>query len=211
MFLRPRFKLQMADFQSPNGSLRCGPRTHKQCERSDDAAHVYLPNDQAPKVGQIFRNPDLAASLKLIAANGRDAFYRGEIARKILETSKRHEGVMTPEDLAGFSSEWIEPISTTYRGWKVYELPPNGQGVAALEMLNIMETFPFQPPPANATPEQQQFALNQTSRFARDDRSEKIGVRRSAKIYRRSGAQSRSAEPLRIRCSAKITPRIARN
>ncbi len=130
--------------------------------QEDEAAHVYLVNDQAPKVGQIFRNPDLAASLKLIAANGRDAFYKGDIARRIVEVSKRHEGVMTADDLASYSSEWIEPISTTYRGWTVYELPPNGQGVAALEMLNIMEKFPFQPPPANATPEQQQFALNQT-------------------------------------------------
>jgi gamma-glutamyltranspeptidase/glutathione hydrolase len=130
--------------------------------QEDEAAHVYLLNDQAPKVGQIFRNPDLAASLKLIAANGRDAFYKGDIARRIVEVSKRHEGVMTADDLASYSSEWIEPISTTYRGWTVYELPPNGQGVAALEMLNIMEKFPFQPPPANATPEQQQFALNQT-------------------------------------------------
>lgn len=129
----------------------------------DEAAHVYLNNDQAPKIGQMFRNPDLAASLKLIAASGPSAFYRGDIARRIVDASKKHEGVMTMEDLAGYSSEWVEPISTTYRGWTVYELPPNGQGVAALEMLNIMEGFPLGVPPANATPEQTAFALNQTS------------------------------------------------
>jgi len=112
--------------------------------RGDDAAaKLYLPQDHAPRVGELFQNPDLAWSLQQIAAHGRDAFYKGEIAKKILETLQRHGGVMTPEDLADFSSEWVEPISTTYRDWTVYEMPPNGQGIAALEMLNIMETFPL--------------------------------------------------------------------
>src|SRR5260370_6433663 len=112
--------------------------------RGDDAAaKLYLPQDHAPKTGDIFTNPDLAWSLQQIAAHGRDAFYKGEISKKILETIERHGGVMTPQDLAKFSSEWVEPISTTYRDWTVYELPPNGQGLAALEMLNIMETFPL--------------------------------------------------------------------
>ncbi|HXN65012.1 MAG TPA: gamma-glutamyltransferase [Candidatus Acidoferrales bacterium] len=109
----------------------------------DEAARVYLNNGQPMKVGQVFRNPDLAASLRQIATGGRDAFYKGEIARRIVDASKRHDGVMTLDDLAGYSAEWVEPISTTYRGWTVYEMPPNGQGVAALEMLNIMETFPL--------------------------------------------------------------------
>jgi gamma-glutamyltranspeptidase/glutathione hydrolase len=94
-------------------------------------------------VGEIFKNPDLAWSLQQIAAHGRDAFYKGEIAKKILESMKHHGGVMTAQDLAEYSSEWVEPISTTYRDWTVYELPPNGQGLAALEMLNIMEKFPL--------------------------------------------------------------------
>jgi len=112
--------------------------------RGDDAAaKLYLPQDRPPKAGDIFANPDLAGSLQQIAARGRDAFYKGEISKKILETIDRHGGVMTPQDLAEFSSEWVEPISTTYRDWTVYELPPNGQGLAALEMLNIMETFPL--------------------------------------------------------------------
>ncbi len=110
----------------------------------DEAARVYLNNGQPMKVGQVFRNPDLASSLRQIASGGRDAFYKGEIARRIVDASKSHDGVMTLDDLAGYSSEWVEPLSTTYRGWTVYELPPNGQGVAALEMLNIMETFPLQ-------------------------------------------------------------------
>ena len=107
------------------------------------AARTYLPQDHAPKVGEIFRNPDLAISLQQIANHGRDAFYKGEIAAKILDATKRHGGTMTAADLSEYSSEWVEPISTTYREWTVYEMPPNGQGLAALEMLNIMETFPL--------------------------------------------------------------------
>jgi gamma-glutamyltranspeptidase / glutathione hydrolase len=107
------------------------------------AAQTYLIQDHAPRVGEIFKNPDLAWSLQQIAAHGRDAFYKGEIAKKILESMKHHGGVMTAQDLAEYSSEWVEPISTTYRDWTVFELPPNGQGLAALEMLNIMEKFPL--------------------------------------------------------------------
>jgi gamma-glutamyltranspeptidase/glutathione hydrolase len=112
--------------------------------RSDEAAtKLYLPNDRPPKTGELFRNHDLANSLQQIAAHGRDAFYAGEISTHILEAIKRHNGVMTAKDLSAYSAEWVEPISTTYRDWTVFELPPNGQGIAALEMLNIMETFPL--------------------------------------------------------------------
>jgi gamma-glutamyltranspeptidase / glutathione hydrolase len=108
-----------------------------------EAAKLYLPNDRPPKTGEIFRNPDLAWSLQQIAEHGRDAYYKGEISKRILETIKRHGGVMTPQDLSEFSAEWVDPISTTYRDWTVYELPPNGQGLAALLMLNLMENFPL--------------------------------------------------------------------
>jgi gamma-glutamyltranspeptidase/glutathione hydrolase len=108
-----------------------------------EAARVYLPNDHAPKAGDIFRNPDLAWSLEQIAEHGREAYYKGEIAQRVLEGLKRHGGVMTAQDLSEFSAEWVEPLSTTYRDWTVYELPPNGQGLAALMMLNIMENFPL--------------------------------------------------------------------
>jgi gamma-glutamyltranspeptidase/glutathione hydrolase len=112
--------------------------------RTDEAAaQTYLPGDHAPKVGEVFRNADLAWSLAQIAQHGRDAFYKGEIAAKILESMKRHGGPMVAADLAEYSSEFVEPISTTYHDWRVYELPPNVQGIAALEMLNIMETFPL--------------------------------------------------------------------
>jgi gamma-glutamyltranspeptidase/glutathione hydrolase len=112
--------------------------------RSNEAASkVYLPGDRAPKVGEMFKNEDLAWSLQQIAEHGRDAFYKGEIAGKILAAENMHGGAMVEEDLSKYSAEWVEPISTTYRDWTVYELPPNGQGLAALEMLNILETTPL--------------------------------------------------------------------
>ena len=104
---------------------------------------TYLVNGHAPVAGDVFRNPDLAWSYRALAAGGRDAFYKGEIARKIVATSTRLGGTMVASDLAEFQGEWVEPISTTYHGWTVTELPPNGQGIAALEMLNIMELFPL--------------------------------------------------------------------
>jgi gamma-glutamyltranspeptidase/glutathione hydrolase len=109
----------------------------------ENAARTYLPQDRPPKLGEVFRNPELAASLEAIAQQGREAFYKGEIAAKILDAMKKHGGTMTAQDLAEYSSEFVEPISTTYRDWTVYEIPPNGQGMAALEMLSIMETFPL--------------------------------------------------------------------
>jgi gamma-glutamyltranspeptidase/glutathione hydrolase len=110
-----------------------------------EAQRIYLPNGKPPAVGQMFQNPDLAKALRLVAENGADAFYKDEIARAIVSTSQSLGGTMAADDLADFAPEWVEPISTTYRGWTVYELPPNGQGMAALEMLNIMETTPASP------------------------------------------------------------------
>jgi len=108
-----------------------------------DAATLYLLNSRAPKVGEVFRNADLAWTYRQIADRGRDAFYKGEIAKRIVDSSTRRGGTMTLSDLADFNAEWVDPVSTLYRGWTVYELPPNGQGIAALEMLNIMESFPL--------------------------------------------------------------------
>lgn len=106
-------------------------------------ARTFLPGGKAPTVGDLFRNPDLARSLRRIGEHGRDGFYRGPTADAILALERRLNGFMAAEDLADFRPEWVTPISTTYRGWTVSELPPNGQGLAALSMLNIMETFPI--------------------------------------------------------------------
>ena len=108
-----------------------------------NAAATYLPNGRAPRAGEVFRNPALARSLRLIAREGSSAYYSGRIGDAILETSAKLGGAMGAADLREFRPEWVEPISTTYRGWTVYELPPNTQGIAALLMLNLMEPFPL--------------------------------------------------------------------
>jgi len=108
---------------------------------NEAAAHTYLISDRAPRLGEIVRNPDLAWSLRQIVQGGRNAFYQGEITKRILALSARHGGALTAKDFSDYSSEWVEPVSTTYRGWTVYEMPPNSQGIAALEMLNLMEQF----------------------------------------------------------------------
>ncbi|HXP41359.1 MAG TPA: gamma-glutamyltransferase [Candidatus Acidoferrales bacterium] len=107
-------------------------------KQTEEAQRVFLPNGKPPAVGEQFSNPDLGKALRLLADRGPREFYEGEIAKAILKTSNALGGTMGPGDLAEFSSEWVEPISIDYRGWRVYELPPNGQGMAALEMLNIM-------------------------------------------------------------------------
>jgi len=107
-----------------------------------ESARVYLPDGKAPALGQVFRNPDLAHALTLVATNGEQAFYNGAIAEAILKTSNELGGTMTADDLAAYSAEWVDPVSIDYRGWKVYELPPNGDGIAALEMLEIMQGLP---------------------------------------------------------------------
>jgi len=106
-----------------------------------ESRRVFLPGGKVPETGEIFRNPDVAHAYRLIAREGEAAYYKGEIAKAILKTSNDLGGTMTAGDLAEYSAEWVEPISTTYRGWSVYELPPNGDGMAALEMLNILEQF----------------------------------------------------------------------
>ncbi len=106
-------------------------------------AKIYLPSGRPPVAGEVFRNPELAWTYREIANGGKNAFYKGAVAEKIVATSKHHGGTMTLADLAEFEPEWVDPISTTYHGWTVYELPPNGQGIAALGMLNIMEQFPL--------------------------------------------------------------------
>lgn len=107
------------------------------------AATTYLPNARAPRPGELFKNPDLAKSLRLIAKHGAGGFYDGQTADAILAISNEKGGTMTAADLRELQPEWVDPISTTYRGWDVYELPPNTQGIAALMMLNLMEQFPL--------------------------------------------------------------------
>jgi len=104
-------------------------------------ADTYLPNGRAPKKGEIFRNPDLARTYRLIAKGGRDAFYKGEIASTIDKFSKRIGGYLLLKDFEDHRSDWIEPVSVSYKGYRLWELPPNGQGIAALQMLNILDGY----------------------------------------------------------------------
>lgn len=106
-----------------------------------DFAATFLPNGQPPSIGSLFTNKNLAASLKKIAAGGRDVMYKGELADKLVKFAQAQGGLHTKEDFANHTSTWVEPISTTYRGHTVYELPPNNQGLAALQMLNILEGY----------------------------------------------------------------------
>ena len=104
-------------------------------------AETYMPEGRVPRKGERFSNPRLADTYATIAAGGREAFYKGEIAKKIDAFMTEQGGLLRYEDLANHRSEWVTPVSTNYRGWDVYELPPSGQGIAALQILNILEAY----------------------------------------------------------------------
>jgi gamma-glutamyltranspeptidase/glutathione hydrolase len=105
------------------------------------AAAVFLPGGRAPRAGEVFRNPDLARTLEQVAKGGRDAFYKGPIGHAIAADIQKRGGFLTDADFASHKADWVEPIRTSYRGYDVYEMPPNTQGFVALEMLNILEGY----------------------------------------------------------------------
>jgi gamma-glutamyltranspeptidase/glutathione hydrolase len=150
--------------------------------RSPSAARTYLVDGRPPRAGQVFRNLDLARSLERIAEHGRDGFYKGPTAEAIVKTLAQDGGTMTLADLAELEPEWVEPISTSYRGWTVYEIPPNTQGIAALMMLEIMQAFPlgewgFHSPRAlHAMIEAKKLAYADMLRYVGDPRFSKIPV-----------------------------------
>jgi gamma-glutamyltranspeptidase/glutathione hydrolase len=113
----------------------------RKLSRTPAAAANYLIDGRAPRPGEVFRQPNLARTLRTLAEGGRDAFYKGPIARAIVDYMKANGGFISMEDLAATKADWVEPISTNYRGYQVYELPPNGQGITALIALNILEGF----------------------------------------------------------------------
>ncbi len=115
-------------------------------KRWESSAGVYLPDYRAPRTGEVLRQPHLARTYRLLAREGRDAFYRGPLAHTITDYVQRVGGVLSMEDMQRHHSDWVEPISTNYRGYDVYEFPPNSQGVAALEMLNIIEGYDLKLP-----------------------------------------------------------------
>lgn len=131
----PVSELISHDWNSAAGSLK----------RYPDTAKTYLPNGRGPQVGEVFRNPYLAASYRALAQEGAAAFYTGSIARQIAEFSGQVKGHLTLRDLAEHTAEWVEPVAANYRGYDVWELPPNGQGIAALQMLNVLERHDLKP------------------------------------------------------------------
>lgn len=173
----------------------------------DNARRQYLRADGlAPKLGEVWKLPEMAKALELLAAQGSAAFYKGAIAESILKTSKRLGGTMSAADLAEYQSEFVEPISTTYRGWTVAELPPNGQGMAALEMLNIMERYPMgQWAPLSAEAfhykiEAQKLAYADLQRYLGDPRATRIPV---AQIISKPYAETRAKllDPEKATCN----------
>ncbi len=116
-------------------------RNVEQLARYPGIREQFMPGGRAPRKGELFRNPNLAAVLETLAREGRDAFYRGDIARRIDAFLKEQGGFLRYEDLAAHRSEWVAPVATSYRGHDVWELPPNGQGIAVLQMLNLLEGY----------------------------------------------------------------------
>jgi gamma-glutamyltranspeptidase / glutathione hydrolase len=148
-----------------------------------EGTRIFLVNGEPPHIGDVFKNPDVGKTLRMLAEGGPQAFYTGPIAQAILSTSRELGGTMSADDLKEFSAEWVEPISTTYRGWTVYELPPNVQGMAALEMLNIMEQFapakggPLSTEEIHKRIEAMKLAYADLARYNADPRFAKIPVK----------------------------------
>ncbi len=178
-----------------------------------NARQVYLHAGAAPAIGERFRNPAMGAALRLIAEGGPEAFYRGPIAEAIVRTSRRLGGHLTLADLSEFAAEWVEPITTTYHGWKVCELRPNGQGIAALEMLNLFAQFPLAGLPPRGVEElhlqieAQKLAYADLQQYVADPRAGAIPVaellsldyaRRRAKLIdpRRAANEAAPGNPL---------------
>ena len=116
-------------------------KSQKRFENYPNFSEVWIKNGRMPQKGEIFKNPQLANTLRIIAEKGRAGFYEGEIAQTIANFVQAQGGFLTYDDLAGFHSEWTQPVSSNYRGYDVWELPPNGQGIAALQILNILENY----------------------------------------------------------------------
>jgi gamma-glutamyltranspeptidase/glutathione hydrolase len=139
--LQPAIEYGEAGFPVPEIIAAMWSGAESKLREWPDSAATYLPDGRAPEEGELFRNPRLAATYRLIAARGRDAFYSGPVAETIVAYSRSHGGYFTVRDFHDHTSDWVEPVSTSYRGYDVWELPPNGQGIAALQMLNILEGF----------------------------------------------------------------------
>lgn len=149
-------------------------------KKTPDASSNYLIDGRAPRAGEIFRQPNLARTFRTLANGGRDAFYKGEIAKAIADSFQKNRGFITLQDLAETKADWVEPISTNYRGYTIYEIPPNGQGVTALLALNILEGFDLKS--LSAQPDRYYHTLIESMKLAFADRNRYIADPAFAKV-----------------------------
>jgi len=185
-------------------------RSEKFLGEHPNSRATFLVDGRAPVAGQIFRNPDLARSLRRIAEQGRDGYYKGATAQAIADIVREQGGAMTLDDLAAFQPEWVQPIQTTYRGWTVSEIPPNSQGIAALEMLNILERYPLgewgfhSTRTLHAMIEAKKLAYADLLRYVGDPRFGRIPV---ADLLGKEGAAKRAAriDPQAAACKVEPT------
>jgi gamma-glutamyltranspeptidase / glutathione hydrolase len=192
------------------------PEVVKALEANGESKRVFLPGGKAPGTGELFKNPEMARAFRLVAEEGPEAFYKGAIATAILKTSEHLGGTMTAQDLASYSSEWVEPLSVDYRGWRVYELPPNGQGMAALEMLNIMETSlpsplgAFSAPELHKRIEAMKLAYSDVHAYVADPRVHDVPV---DQLLSKEYARKRAAQmdPNRANCEVKAGDPVGSN
>jgi gamma-glutamyltranspeptidase/glutathione hydrolase len=155
---------------------------HRKLAADAGSMVVYLIDGRPPRIGEPFKNPALAQTYRAIAKDGRDAFYQGEIARRLVSFSEKHGGLLSLQDLSEHHSEWVDPVTTAYRGVDVFELPPPGQGIAALQMLNILEGFdlkkmgPTSPDYWHLLIESKKLAYADRAKFYADPRFAKLPV-----------------------------------
>jgi gamma-glutamyltranspeptidase / glutathione hydrolase len=179
-----------------------------QFQKAPGFAATFLPQGHPLGAGEVFRNADVARTLEYIANEGANGFYRGPVAGAMVDFLDSLGSPMSQQDLAEFSPEWVEPISTTYHGWTVRELPPNGQGIAALEMLNIMERFPLQDYGHNSVQalhtmiEAKKLAYADLTRYVADPRFSKVPV---GEMLSKSFAEQR-AKLIGSTASCEIAP-----
>jgi gamma-glutamyltranspeptidase/glutathione hydrolase len=170
---------------------------------------TYMPGGVRPQLGDVFKNPALGESLRQIAAKGRDGYYKGGMAENLVKFLQKQGGAHSLEDFAEFEPEWVEPISTTYRGWQVFELPPNGQGIAALSMLNIMENFPLRDYGPNSAAalhvmiEAKKLAYADMARYVGDPRFGPVPV---AEMLSKDLAKQRAGLVNMEKASCKVVP-----
>ena len=219
--MRARFgKLPMADVLAPaiyyaeegfpvtDVIARAWNAATRKLQSGPHAAEVFLPGGRAPGSGEVFKNPALAGTMRLIAEKGVAGFYEGKTAEAILSVSKELGGTMTAADLKDYQPEWVDPISTTYRGWTVYELPPNTQGIAALMMLNMMEQYPIKEYGFGSTKamhvmiEAKKLAYADMLRYVADP---KFSTVPTAAMLSKDNAKQRSAliDPAKAACSVQ--------